>query len=71
VGNPNPLIDDTALRIVALLSEGYTAPQIAAKLGYGERTISSRISKLRALTGARTTAHLVAIAFRRRWLNGK
>lgn len=51
-------------QILQLYSEGYTALEIAKKLGINKRTIEGVLSALRMAYGAKTTTHLVVIAIR-------
>lgn len=51
-------------QILQLYSEGYTALEVAKKLGINKRTIEGVLSALRMAYGAKTTTHLVVIAIR-------
>jgi DNA-binding CsgD family transcriptional regulator len=65
-GRPDrPLtITDRQRRIIALLREGCTNPQIAAEIGYSVPTIKSELAHLRVLLGATSRTDLVIRATR-------
>lgn len=48
-------------RILGLIAEGNTGPQIAAMLGRSPETIKSTEKRIRRKLGARTNAHAVAL----------
>lgn len=56
------------LEILALLSEGYSIVEAAARLTMNPKTVYSRIARMREEFGARNTVELVGIAVRRRWI---
>lgn len=60
---PPPIPEITNIKIVQLLSEGFVVKEISDVTGTNARTIESRIKKLRRITGAKTSAHLVAKYF--------
>lgn len=60
---PPAIPEITNIRIVQLLSEGFVVKEIAKLTVTNDRTIESRIKKLRMITGAKTSAHLVAKYF--------
>lgn len=57
---PPPIPQITNIQIVQFLSEGLVVKEISVETGTNVRTIESRIKKLREITGAKTSAHLVA-----------
>lgn len=58
-------LDDTDLRIVEMLSEGRSNPEIAARVHLSANTVKDRVSKLMRLLGARSRAEVVAKAVQR------
>lgn len=57
---PPPIPEMTNIQIVQFLAEGLVVKEISDATGTNARTIESRIKKLRKITGAKTSAHLVA-----------
>lgn len=64
--HPMSTIDLTAreTRILRLVADGLTSPQIAARLGRAPATITSQLKVIRRKMGARNLPHAVAIAYR-------
>lgn len=57
---PPPIPEITNIQIVQFLADGFVVKEISVETGTNVRTIESRIKKLREITGAKTSAHLVA-----------
>lgn len=51
------------IEVLRLLATGLPRPEIAARLGIAEGTLSRHIEAARARMGARNSAHLVALAY--------
>lgn len=64
VGCPAHPLDDRALRVLSLLADGAHTREIAAMLGWSERTIKGVIAVTEQRLGARTRAQAVATAIR-------
>jgi len=56
-------LTDREREIVHLIALGRTSPQIGAELHVADDTVRNHVRNAMAKTGARTRAHLVAIAF--------
>lgn len=65
----NPLVDDTDWQIVRLLADGLTVAKAADKLFLSRPTVDRHLLRLREQLGAKSNAHLVAIALRRGWID--
>ena len=61
---PPPIPQITNIQIVQFLADGLVVKEISVETGTKPRTIESRIKKLRAITGTKTAAHLVAKYFK-------
>lgn len=61
---PPPIPQITNIQIVQLLSEGFLVKEISVSIGTNRRTVESRIKKMRKITDAKTSAHLVAKYFK-------
>lgn len=57
-----------ALRVLALLAEGFNAREIADQLELSFFSVRSHIRTIRAELGARNTAHAVHLAHQRKLL---
>lgn len=60
---PPPIPEITNIQIVQFLANGFVVKEISVSIGVNARTIESRIKKLREITGAKNSAHLVAKYF--------
>jgi DNA-binding NarL/FixJ family response regulator len=58
-------LDRRSLRLMELLAEGNSTREVAARMSYSEQTIKKLITVLEDRLGARSRAHLVALAIRR------
>ena len=58
-------LDPRSVRLVELVAEGHSTREIANSLSYSEQTIKKLITSLEGRLGARSRAHLVAVAIRR------
>lgn len=56
------------LEVIGLLSEGFTAKEIARKLNITPNTVNSYIQSARDITGARNTTSMVVQAMRKGWI---
>lgn len=65
----NPLIDDLNRHLVQMLADGASRAEIGAELHLSQGAINHRLFKLRQRVGATTTARLVAVALRRKWIH--
>ena len=57
---PPPIPEITNIQIVQFLADGFVVKEISVSIGVNARTIESRIKKIRQITGAKTSAELVA-----------
>ncbi|MFZ6009582.1 MAG: response regulator transcription factor [Bacteroidota bacterium] len=61
-------ITDKQFEVLKLIADGYSSEEIAKKLGNSKKTIDAiRIEMLNRFQ-VRNAAHLVAFAFREKWL---
>jgi DNA-binding CsgD family transcriptional regulator len=51
------------LEVLALIADGYSTREIAARLWITEETVRTHVRRLLERLGARTRAHAVAIAY--------
>lgn len=59
-------LDPRSLRLVELIAEGHSTREIADDMSYSEQTIKKLITTVAGRLGARSRAHMVAVAIRRR-----
>jgi DNA-binding NarL/FixJ family response regulator len=59
-------LDARAQRVVELVAEGHTTREIAQQMSYSDQTIKKLITTIQAQLDARSRAHMVAVAIRRR-----
>jgi DNA-binding CsgD family transcriptional regulator len=57
-------ISEREREVLALVADGYSTARIAAALWITEDTVRTHVKRMMVRLGARTRAHLVAIAFR-------
>ncbi len=62
---PPPLVDARAKRLLELMADGWSTREIAAEMGYSERTIKKLITGLQDQLAARNRIQIVAQAIRR------
>lgn len=55
-------------KMLQMLSEGNTTPQIAVNLKMNRRTVESHLAQIRAILGAKTITQAVAEAIRQGWI---
>lgn len=58
-------LDPRSLRVIELVADGRSTREIADDMSYSEQTIKKLITGLEARLGARSRAHMVAVAIRR------
>jgi DNA-binding NarL/FixJ family response regulator len=63
-----PLLSGEAVELLQLLAAGESTLQIAALQHTTDRVIRDRVSRLVVRTGARSREHLIALAFKWRYL---
>ena len=63
--NSRDPLDPRSLRVIELVADGRTTREIADDMSYSEQTIKKLITGLEARLGARSRAHMVALAIRR------
>ena len=56
------------VKMLQMLSEGNTTPQIAVNLKMNRRTVEANLAKIKAELGAKTIAQAVAEAIRQGWI---
>lgn len=61
-------ITDKQLEVLALIVEGFSSEEIARKLGNSKKTIDAIRTEMLTRFQVRNTAHLVAYAFRKKWV---
>lgn len=59
-----PYIRDQELKIISLLSNGYTASEIAERLFLSKRTVETYILNARLRSNCENATHLVAMSLR-------
>lgn len=57
-------LSPSQLRLLVMLADGYSKPQIARATGWRYETLKSSAERIRLKLGARNTTHAVAIAIR-------
>ena len=69
--NSNRLVHITAreLQVLALVADGFSAKEVAIKLGIAPSTVERHIDNTRLKTRTRHRAHMVAVAMQIGWLN--
>lgn len=65
---PENLLDDRDVKILQLLSEALTDKQIAARMGFKDRTAASAVETVRRKLGARNRFELALIAAKEGWV---
>ncbi len=63
--NSRDRLDPRSLRLIELVADGRSTREIADDMSYSEQTIKKLITGLEARLGARSRAHMVAVAIRR------
>lgn len=58
-------LDDRQRRILQLLADGRSYPQIAAEMFLSSMTVKNHVSRIYKLLGARNAAQAVAVAYQR------
>ena len=56
------------VKMLQMLSEGNTTPQIAVNLKMNRRTVETHLAQIRAILGAKTITQAVAEAIRQGWI---
>lgn len=62
-------LTDRDHRILDMLSQGYTTPEIAKELYVSHRTVEARLLMLRRVFECKNTTHLVAVMIREGWIS--
>lgn len=57
-------VRERRLRLLAMLSRGYTTAEMAREMDLSERTIKNHLQELFGALGAKSRAHAVGIAYR-------
>jgi DNA-binding NarL/FixJ family response regulator len=60
----HPELTDGHIEVLSLISQGFSDREIAARLHLSHEAVKSRVTALRAVLGARTRAHAVALWLR-------
>lgn len=58
-----PLFSPRQIRILTLVANGLTSKEIGGVLEISSRTVETHLERMRTRTGAKTTAHLITLAF--------
>jgi DNA-binding CsgD family transcriptional regulator len=61
---PHARLTERERHVVALIADGHPLHEVAAQVGYSERTIKNALHGAVVKLGARSRAHAVAIAVR-------
>ena len=64
--NRTTVISPSELRVLELVAQGYTYPEVASRLGVALSTVKTHMQRLSRRWGAHNSAHCVHLAYQRR-----
>lgn len=70
-GGPVPSLTEREVRIIRLISQGFTYRQIGNRIGLGEDSVKPAVSRLLRKLGAENSAHAVLLACRAGVVDGR